>query len=45
VAELASKANVELMAHPIASEEYRCLMSETFQDFLRGQRTGSYSTL
>jgi len=45
VAELASKANVELMTHPIASEEYRCLMSETFQDFLRGQRTGSYSTL
>jgi len=45
VAELASKANVELMTHPIASEEYRCLMSEMFQDFLHGQRTGSYSTL
>jgi predicted glycoside hydrolase/deacetylase ChbG (UPF0249 family) len=45
VAELAGKANVELMTHPIATEEYRCLMSESFLDFLRGQRTGSYSTL
>jgi predicted glycoside hydrolase/deacetylase ChbG (UPF0249 family) len=45
VADLARKANVELMTHPVASEEYQYLMSEPFRDLLREQRMGSYSAL
>jgi len=45
VAELARKANVELMTHPIAANEYQYLMSEPFKKLLGDQQMGSYAAL
>ena len=45
VADLAGKASVELMTHPIAAEEFKFLMSKPYEEMLRGQQTGSYFAL
>lgn len=45
VAELAKSANVELMTHPIHSEEYDYLVSTKYSELLSGLDKGSYAHL
>jgi chitin disaccharide deacetylase len=45
IADLAKAATVEMMTHPVKTNEYACLMSDSFLGMITSIKSGSYSSL